>query len=93
MRESSEGSKIVSHKLFNPRTKAMVNSSEKTLPKETCMSEKLSWEHHGWIVFMNKKDFFITSHGSVQTMGSSPRAMSLPCLGFDPCVTMKQVSL
>ncbi|CAE6245738.1 unnamed protein product [Arabidopsis arenosa] len=45
--ESSEGGRIVNHKLFDPRTEAIVKSREKTLPKEL-EGEAILGASQGW---------------------------------------------
>ncbi|KAG7538496.1 hypothetical protein ISN44_As13g022570 [Arabidopsis suecica] len=92
--ESSEGGRIVNHKLFDPRTEAIVKSREKTLPKEL-EGEAILGASQGWVVCMNKKDSSLNLTDLYKPwVVSSPRVMSLPCLGFDPRVTVKsRVSL
>ncbi|RID74087.1 hypothetical protein BRARA_B01203, partial [Brassica rapa] len=91
--ETCEGSETVRQKLFDPRKEETVNGSEKTLPKEL-EGDILVGASKGWVLSMDKKDSSLHLTDLCKPwVSSSPRVMSLPSLGFDPCVTVKQVSL
>ncbi|KAJ0246050.1 hypothetical protein HA466_0176380 [Hirschfeldia incana] len=91
--ETCDGSKTVRQKLFDPRTEEPVNGVEKTLPKELERSA-LVGASQGWILSMDRKDSSLHLTDLWKPwVSSSPRVMSLPSLGFDPCVTVKRVSL